>query len=67
MRRGHVGARKLSPAMPWWVYRGMSDADLRAVFAYLRTVRPARHAVDNTEPPTPCKRCNRSHGGGERN
>jgi mono/diheme cytochrome c family protein len=67
IRKGHVKARKLSTGMPWWVYRGMSDSDLKAVFAYLRTVRPARHTVDNTEPPTPCKVCNRSHGGGERN
>jgi mono/diheme cytochrome c family protein len=67
MRKGHVKARRLSPAMPWWLYRGMSDADLRAVFAYLQTVAPARHTVDNTEPPTPCKVCQRSHGGGERN
>jgi mono/diheme cytochrome c family protein len=67
IRRGHVRARKLSPAMPWWLYRGMRDEDLKAVFAYLRTLRPARHTVDNAEPPTHCKRCNMKHGGGDRN
>ena len=67
MRKGHVKARRLSPGMPWWIYRGMTDADLKSLFAYLRTVAPTRHTVDNTEPPTPCKLCKHSHGGGERN
>lgn len=67
MRTGRVKARALSPAMPWWVYRNMTDADLKAMFAYLRTLRPAAHRVDNTEPPTFCKVCNQKHGLGERN
>ncbi|HEX8560403.1 MAG TPA: cytochrome c [Pyrinomonadaceae bacterium] len=67
MRAGHVKARKLSPRMPWWVYRGMSDEDLRSVFAYLRTLRPVEHRVDNTERPTFCKLCKQRHGLGERN
>jgi mono/diheme cytochrome c family protein len=67
MRGGHVKARKLSPAMPWWFYRGMTDEDLKAMFAYLRTLRPVRHAVDNAEPPTYCRLCNTKHGGGDGN
>ncbi len=67
VRTGHVRARPLSPAMPWWVYRNMTDADLKALFAYLRTLRPAAHRVDNTEPPTFCKVCKQKHGLGERN
>ncbi len=49
LRTGHVGARALNPPMPWWVFRNMSDADLKAIFAYLRTVKPVHHRVDNSE------------------
>jgi hypothetical protein len=35
MRTGKVGARLLNPPMPWWVFRNMSDDDLKAIFAYL--------------------------------
>src|SRR5919107_1548830 len=54
IRTGHVKARKLDDAMPWWAFRNMTDEDLKAMFAYLRTLKPASHRVDNTEPPTPC-------------
>lgn len=67
MRTGHVGARQLSPHMPWWVYKNMTDEDLKAIFAYLRTVKPVEHRVDNTEKPTFCKICKQKHGLGERN
>ena len=49
MRTGHVGARPLNPPMPWWVFRNMSDEDLKALFAYLRTVKPVHNRVDNSE------------------
>lgn len=67
MRTGHVRARALNPAMPWWIYRNMTDEDLKAAYAYLRTLRPVAHLVDNTEPPTFCKLCKRKHGLGEKN
>jgi mono/diheme cytochrome c family protein len=67
MRTGHIGARQLSPHMPWWVYRNMTDEDLKAIFAYLRTLKPVEHRVDNTEKPTFCKVCKQKHGLGERN
>jgi mono/diheme cytochrome c family protein len=49
IRTGHVGARALNPPMPWWVFRNMSDEDMKAIFAYLRTVRPIHNRVDNSE------------------
>ena len=49
LRTGHVGARTLNPPMPWWVFRNMSDDDLKAIFAYLRTVKPVHNRVVNTE------------------
>src|SRR5829696_2144795 len=67
MRTGHVGARQLSPHMPWWVYKDMTDEDLKSIFAYLRTLEPVEHRVDNTEKPTFCKICKQKHGLGERN
>jgi mono/diheme cytochrome c family protein len=67
IRTGHVRARTLNPIMPWVVYRGMTDEDLKALFAYLRTLNPVNHAVDNTEQPTACKLCKQQHGLGERN
>lgn len=37
---------------------------LSALFAYLRTLKPVQYHVDNTEPPTFCKLCRQTHGGG---
>jgi mono/diheme cytochrome c family protein len=67
IRTGHVGARELSQRMPWWVYKDMTDEDLKSIFAYLRTLKPVAHRVDNTEEPTLCKICKQKHGLGERN
>lgn len=67
MHTGYVTARELKPIMPWWVHRGLTDEDLEAMFAYLRTVPPIKHRVDNTEPPTLCKVCGFVHGAGDKN
>jgi mono/diheme cytochrome c family protein len=67
MRTGHVGARKISSNMPWWFFGHMTDDDLRAIFAYLRTVPSVKHRVDNGEPVSYCKVCGRKHAGGSLN
>ena len=67
MRTGQVGARKLSSLMPWGYFRNMTDDDLKAIFAYLRTVTPVQHRVDNTEVSTVCEVCGGRHGFGDRN
>jgi mono/diheme cytochrome c family protein len=67
MRTGYVGARKLSPLMPYRFYGNMTDDDLKAIFAYLRTVKPVHHRVDNSLPVTYCKLCRQWHGAGEQN
>jgi hypothetical protein len=67
MRTGHVGARELVAAMPWRYFRNFTDEDLKRIFAYLRDLRPIKHRVDNTEPPTYCKVCRHTHGGGAEN
>ena len=33
--------------MPWEVYRGMTDTDLKAIYEYLKTTKP----VSNIVPP----------------
>ena len=35
----------IMPPMPSEVYQNMTDEDLRAIFAYLRTIKPIRNAV----------------------
>jgi hypothetical protein len=67
MRTGSVGARPLNTVMPWTTYGTMTDRDLADIFAYLRTLPPVQHRVDNSEPPTICKICKQSHGYGNRN
>jgi mono/diheme cytochrome c family protein len=64
---GYVKARRINQAMPWEDYRNFTDEDLKAIFAYLRTLKPVKHRVDNTEPPTFCKLCGSSHGAGNQN
>jgi len=67
LRTGQVGARKLKPAMNPVLFKGITDEELKAVFAYLKTVPPIKHRVDNTEEPTYCKLCRQKHGGGSSN
>ena len=67
IRTGAVGSRELSRAMPWLVMRNMTDQDLAAIFAYLKTLKPVSHRVDNSLPPTLCPLDNTMHGGGDHN
>ena len=67
MRTGYVKARKLNSIMPFGAFKNLTDDDLKAMFAYLRTVKPVQHRVDNSQPPTYCKLCRQKHGGGDQN
>jgi mono/diheme cytochrome c family protein len=67
MRTGRVISRKISDVMPWWAARNQTDDDLRAMFAYLKTLTPVAHRVDNTLPPSECPVCGLTHAGGDRN
>ena len=67
IRNGGFKARPLSNVMPWSFFRNLSDDDLKAMYAYLRTLKPVCHHVDNTEPPTYCKQCRTKHGLGAMN
>lgn len=67
IRTGRVRERQVSDVMPWGHYRNMTDEDLKAIFAYLKTLKPVDHYVDNALPGTKCAICGLEHGGGERN
>ncbi len=43
--KGLEGGRSLLPPMPWPIYRNMTDEDLKAIFAYLKTTKPVRNIV----------------------
>jgi hypothetical protein len=47
------GARPILPPMPWPSYGKMTDDDLLAVFAYLRTIPPIRNEVPQSVPAPP--------------
>lgn len=67
MRTGKVGARPLRSSMPWYFYGKMGDEDLKSIFAFLQTVKPVKHQLDNLEPPTYCRLCRQRHGFGATN
>ena len=48
----HMGvSRPILPPMPWEVYRQMTDRDLKAIYAYLRTIPPISNATPEPVPP----------------
>lgn len=67
MRAGKVGARPLHYSMPFYFFGKMTDEDLKAIFAYLKTLKPVKHQLDNYEPPTYCRLCKQKHGFGATN
>jgi len=53
--------------MPFGEFKNLSDDDLKAIYAYLRTLPPVKHRVDNTMVATYCKVCKQKHGAGIEN
>ena len=53
MRTGkhHGTGRQILPPMPWMNYAQMSDEELKAVFAYLRSIPPIKNLVPQPVPP----------------
>ncbi len=48
----HMGeGRAILPPMPWFNFRQLTDADLKAIFAYLRTLKPIQNTVPDPVPP----------------
>ena len=48
MRTGNIGGRRLAPIMPWSEIRKLTDDDLKALWAFLKTVTPVAHEVERT-------------------
>ena len=49
----HMGAsREILPPMPWFNYGKMTDADLKAVYAYLRSIPAIHNRVPDPLPPS---------------
>jgi cytochrome c553 len=67
MRTGMVGTRELNKTMPWPVLGKLTDEDLAGIVAYLKTLKPVHHRVDNSEPPTLCPLDGEMHGAGNQN
>ncbi|MCZ6663332.1 MAG: c-type cytochrome [Actinobacteria bacterium] len=65
IRTGKGGT--LGPAMPWWTYQHMTDEDLGAIHAFMQTMNPIAHYINNFVEPTWCTVCGQEHGLGDRN
>jgi len=49
----HMGeGRDILPPMPWQVYMQMTDKELKAVFAFLQSIKPIENAVPDPISPT---------------
>jgi cytochrome c553 len=46
MRTGNIGGRRLSPVMPFVEVGKLTDADLKALWAYMKTIPPVAHDVE---------------------
>jgi Cytochrome c len=49
--KGLDGTRPILPPMPIAVYKNLSNDDLKAMFAYLKTVKAIKNVVPNVAPP----------------
>jgi mono/diheme cytochrome c family protein len=49
--KGLENSRNLLPPMPWQGYSQMPDEDLKAIFAYLKNLKPVNNAVPMAIPP----------------
>ncbi len=49
--KGIPAARSLMPPMPWEYFKEMSDDELKAIFAYLKSIKPVNNLVPQYQPP----------------
>jgi hypothetical protein len=48
--------RDILPPMPWYDYAKLTDADLKAIFAYLKSIKPVKNQVPASVPAPPFQR-----------
>ena len=53
--KGLAESRTLLPPMPWQSFSHMTDAEIKAVFAYLKSVKPVENVVPAALPPVGSK------------
>jgi mono/diheme cytochrome c family protein len=53
--RGVRNARPLLPPMPWEMYQHMSDTEIKAIYAYLKSTKPIKNQVPYPLPPSGAK------------
>jgi cytochrome c553 len=49
--KGLENSRNLLPPMPWQGYSKLTDKDLKAIFAYLKSIKPVSNLVPMSIPP----------------
>jgi hypothetical protein len=49
--QGQPNGRQILPPMPWPMFRQATDADLKAIWAYLRSIPPVKNQVPTPVPP----------------
>ncbi|WP_205702859.1 c-type cytochrome [Botryobacter ruber] len=49
--KGLESGRMLLPPMPWPMYRHMTEEELKALFAYLKSIKPIDNVVPPPQPP----------------
>lgn len=54
--KGLSSARTLLPPMPWEMYKHMTDDEIGAIFAYLRSIKPVKNLVPPSIPSVSTKK-----------
>lgn len=49
--KGIPTSRPLMPPMPWMAYKNLTDDELKAIFAFLKSTKPINNAVPQYKPP----------------
>ncbi len=51
-----AAGRDILPPMPWYNYAKLSDADIKAIYAYLKSIKPVKNQVPAAVPAMPPQR-----------
>ena len=54
--KGMDNTRPLLPPMPWPMYKNMTDDELKAIFAYMKSTKPVKNIVPSPQPPVAAAR-----------
>ncbi|MEX2592964.1 MAG: c-type cytochrome [Anditalea sp.] len=50
--KGIKNGRPLLPPMPWELFQHMTDTEIKAIYAYLKSTKPISNIVPSAMPPT---------------